>query len=270
MEIHISRREVMNNIIRFKDNLLDFKEEEKNKQKNLEKRLYRALVNRKTGDIRFISNGLGLDLKNSHKEQLLEDWQEIQIDVETTAKNQAHFEAKDKHDNALQSNKLEPLAWHILHETLETLNHMAILHTAESSQILPEEAALQDLSDIHLSTMHGTIQEIRGWKGSIDRVGAEIQLKDQPIGTYILRSGDDLTRITATRLADANKMTIEPYICTCVEKNKKISDVLLLHTPQGWTLYRDNPDLFDPEYVYVLSLHGVLMHLHKIAKYPLI
>jgi len=247
--MHISRREVLNNIIRFKDNLL-----ERPGQLNKQKRSYRGLLNEETGDIRF-----------SGKIPGPEHWKEIQIDVETGKRNEGCFQILDSRDKPLDPKQMALLAWRILQETMETLNQIASRHPSETKEMLPEEAAVQDLSEIHFSPFQ-SIEEIPGWVGPIDRMEAERLLKNKPIGTYLLRDGLDIAKVIARELADSNKMKVRSYICTVVEPEKKISDILLLLTDKGWILYRDNPDLHDSEYVY---RNSPVELLHRLPFSPL-
>jgi hypothetical protein len=259
MDIQISRREVLNNIIRFKDNLLIQKES--SRQEKGAKRLYRAHLNRQTGDLRFVEKGAHL--------QRNKEWREVQINVDEDENYLAHFDARDEKNQPLEPSEIEPLAWHIFAETLDTLNLIASQHPLTEPQMLPEEAALEDLSEIHLAAITSKVQETPGWKGEIDRMEAEKKLQHQLPGTYLFRSADAITRVLAKELAHANHMAVQPFLVTIRDTEEKIDEALLLQTNRGWTVYRDNPDLTDSEYLYFTSLQEALKQLEKRAQQPL-
>ncbi len=231
--IRITRKEVLNNILQIKDNLLKSK---------------KVLLNRKTGAIQFQDKAL------FHP---ADPWREIHIQVDSLA----HFAAKNERDEPLKSSELEPVAWRIMTETLEALNLITSLH--------PEETALESLSKINLLASLEKIEELPGWKGKINRFKAEEKLFDQPYGTYLLRYPDTITQTMAEALAQSNQMDITPYLITIKGMHSSISEVLLLQTNQGWTVYRDNPDLKDLEYFYFNSIQGALKKLLPKAHLPL-
>ncbi len=101
------------------------------------------------------------------------------------------------------------------------------------------------------------IQEFPGWVGSLGRLDAERRLKNQSVGTYVLREGDEITfRATSHLLLHSH-----PYLMTVVEEGNKIADYLLLKTDKGWVLYHDDPDLQDQDYTYLESLSHLLSSL---------
>ncbi len=260
MAIRISRREVLNNIIRLKDKLSDEKEDFN--QGKWGKRFYRALLNRQTGDLRFLDE----------KAQIVPstEWQEIQIDVEGNANQPAHFDVRDRKNQPLKSKGVTPLAWRIMAETLETLNLIAAHHPPLKRDLLPEEAALEDLSEIHLVQSKDNIEEMPGWKGDIDRIDAELHLEQQPAGTYLLRHAGNMTQLLASNLAKSNQTKVDPYLITIKDVDNKMAEQLILQTDQGWTIYRDNPNLNDTKYYsYFSSFHEALRNLEPRAKMAL-
>ncbi|MDE3045645.1 MAG: hypothetical protein KGJ02_03265, partial [Verrucomicrobiota bacterium] len=243
MAIQISRREVMNNLIRFKDALL----EQNQGKEDSTGRTYPVLVNRKTGDIRFAERVSQLEHrlpKPGKPATSLADWREVRIHVSTENPKIVHFELLDERETELKSDGMEILAWNILNETIQVLNQIAESHPPSSPEVLPEEAVLQDLSEIHLASPSVSIQAMPGWHGPIDRYEAERLLRDEPAGTYLLREGDSLTKEITELLGEK----IYPYLCTIIESEQRISDILLLQTPKGWTLYEDCFDLTETTY----------------------
>jgi len=113
------------------------------------------------------------------------------------------------------------------------------------------------------------IEHLPGWSGKMDRRTAEHRLQNKPVGTYLFRQSDEYSSATVAQLELSNRMKIRAYLCTIVEPGDAVSDVMVLHTGQGWIIYHDNPDLTDSEYVYSPSPSSLLMHLGKKARFPL-
>src|SRR5580704_10637929 len=109
MNIPITRREVLNNLIRFKDNLLEMEEVSEESERS-----YAILVNRHTGDIRFTRKIETLKREFPTTPKGMErssDWGEAHL----LAKDQGesvHFRFTEKLTG------LDPMALGILFETL--------------------------------------------------------------------------------------------------------------------------------------------------------
>ena len=109
-----------------------------------------------------------------------------------------------------------------------------------------------------------------GWVGSISRFEAEKYLEGKEVGTFVLREGDELSSRMLSALERANHEHLESCLLTVVEPGEKIAEYLIVHTPQGWTFYQDNPDLRDKgQYHFSPSLSQLLEKIHAIAKKPL-
>lgn len=273
MAYEISRREVMNNLVRFKDSLLEMKDLD-TKSGRSKKRVYKLLLNRKTGDMRFAKKITALEYRISKKTVETEaagDWKEVRMVVfEKKKAKPSHFEINDPHDAPLKPSDVDPLAWKIASETLTILNQKAaeIEHLPES--VLPEEAVLEDLSSIHLGAPKEEIEDLPGWMGTLDRLEAELRLNQKPVGTYLLREGDKVTRRASYHIGEENFLSIHPYVLTVVEEEGKISDILILKTNMGWMFYHDNPNLKDKDvYSYYSSPRELLGSIQKVARYPL-
>ncbi len=275
MGLEISRREVLNNLIRFKDSLLD-RRDERSEQLPRGRRSYKVLLNCKTGDMRFAKKISSLEhhISRSRKVGRGEtpgDWKEIQIIVsQETPAEVAHFEVLDAKNRSLNPADIEPLAWKIASETLDILNQKAEQVKGENKDLLPEEVVLKDLSSIHISVSKDRIEDLPGWMESLSRIEAEQMLQGKPVGTYLLREGDELTVSISFHVAEENLLQIRPYLLTVVEQEGKVSDILLLQTGKGWTLYQDDPNLKDPVlYKYFSSPQGLLRQISGIARFPL-
>lgn len=269
----ISRREVLNNLIRFKDNLLEMRGEEEKRhkerdqgdeQKKKGERTYKVLINRRTGDMRFaqrISNIEHHISRTGKSKVLTEDWKEARLIVHT--EDRIHFEMKDLSD-------LEPLSQRIANETVEILNQKADELKSIPREMLEEEAVLQDLSTIHLGSPEDQIQNLPGWMGSVGRLDAEKMLMNKPVGTYLLREGDEITISSAFHFEEQIHLNIHPYLLTVVESEKKIADIILFQTAKGWTFYHDDPNLKDPIYHYFHSPKALIASIGQIAQRPLL
>jgi hypothetical protein len=271
--IEISRREVLNNIIRFKDALV----EDKNAFLGQGEQSYPVLLNSRTGDIRFAQKMSSLEngvMSGRKPKSVHTDWKKVQLHI-AEQENKVRFEFTDEANHSLPSQGFEPLAWRVAQETLQVLNDIIAKHSplakTELSGRMQEviRAALQDLSQIRLSTPKGQLEHLPGWKGAIDRMSAEKALKKASKGTYLLREGDAGTQAIAFHLSEANRTRVRAYLCTVVESEDKISDILLLQLPRGWTLYHDNPNLSDERYVYVTSPQGLLLQINHRARHAL-
>jgi hypothetical protein len=177
---------------------------------------------------------------------------------------------RDSQNHTLKPSELEPLAWRVASETLDILNCKAEEVKGQFPDMLVEEAVLLDLSSIHLSSAKDRISDLPGWLGSVSRVDAEQMLNGKPVGTYLLREGDELTLAIAFHFEEENHLHIHPYLVTVVENEGKISDILLLQTSKGWILYFDDPNLNDLVlYEYYPTVQAILHHINHTAKHPL-
>lgn len=276
MVYEISRREVLNNLIRFKDNLLEMREEERQRRgvgEGEQERKYKVLLNRRTGDMRFAQKISALEhhiARRGAKKEAPEDWKEVQIIVyQKNPKEPAHFEVRDTHNHVLKAADVDPLAWRIANETIDVLNHKAKEVKAARGEMLTEEAILNDLSSIHLSVQRERIEDLPGWMGTLSRIDAEKILEGKPIGTYLLREGDEIAVASSFHFAEENLISIHPYLVTVVEEENKIADILILQTTKGWIHYEDDPNLKDPSYQYYPSPQTLLRTLSKIVRQPL-
>lgn len=283
MGLEVSRREVLNNLIRFKDSLLELRGEkegreqqgqEEEQERRKEGRSYKVLLNRKTGDMRFAQRISSLEhhiARKGAKKETPEDWKEIQIIVhQKNPKEAAHFEVRDAQNRVIKPAEIEPLAWRVASETLDVLNLKAEQVKGQLPGMLPEEAALNDLSSLHITSAKERIEDMPGWMGGISRTEAEEMLDGKPLGTYLLREGDELTIAITFHFEEENHLRIHPYIATVIEKEGKISDILLLQTNKGWILYFDDPNLNDQViYEYYPSANAIMNHIKKIAQHPI-
>lgn len=271
MVIGITRREVLVNLIRLKDSLLEKRMDGSVPQEKEEERVYEALLDRTTGDLRFAQkiNNLESQIAQKGKSRAHpSDLIKVQIRV-IQLKGETHFEICDETGRPLNLSGLQQLAKRIVRETIDVLNQKGREPAGESG-LLPEEAALQDLSQIHLSPPRERIEELPGWKGSLSRLEAEELLARSPVGTYLLREADSLTGEASEQLSKSNAAHVRACVITFVEEEGKISDILLLETDKGWTLYKDDPNLRDRIYQFHSSPQALIHTLSRCASHPFI
>src|SRR3990167_5020582 len=173
MGLEITRREVLNNLIRFKDNLLEMRSDKKLRHDEGD-RVYKVLMNRKTGDMRFAQKIQSLEPhlpRNSAQKSELAEWKEVRIIV--GRKEGVHFDVVDAENHVLKPSDLDPLAWRIAKETMDVLNQKGKEVSGRDTSILPEEVVLHDLSSIHLSVQAEQLEDLPGWVGHVGRVEAE-------------------------------------------------------------------------------------------------
>jgi hypothetical protein len=239
MNIQISRREVLNNLIRFKNNLLD--QEEKIDVPVQGKRSYAILVNRRTGELRFEApkKKAGSKLRSS-------DWEECRILVESR-EEEVHFRLTDMKGSSVEPKHLESLAVAILFETLDVLNYLASLYHPDPQE-LPENTVLEHLSDLHISVVAEPIESTPGWRGALSRVEAEKILSGAAPGTYLLRDGGKIVDGVAEQLGQSNETTVKLYVLAFVDAQGEVAEHLLVQTEWGWTVKRDESNLSRYEY----------------------
>lgn len=269
MVIGITRREVLVNLIRLKDSLLEKRSDGSVPQEKEGERVYEALLNRSTGDLRFAQKINTLEAhiaqtgkSRAHPSELMK----VQIRV-IRLKGETHFEICDETGRPLNYSGLQQLAKKIVRETIDVLNQKG-REAAPESGLLPEEAVLQDLSQIHLSPPRERIEELPGWRGPLTRLEAEELLAGSPVGTYLLREADRLTEEASQELSKSNAIAVRSCVVTFVEEEEKISDILLLETDKGWTLYKDDPNLRDRVYQFHSSPQALIHTLSRHASHP--
>ena len=260
------RREVFNNIIRFRDNLSEKKPRAAKPRPS--KRVYLTLINRHTGDMRFAQkiSELEHDLAKHGKDANV-DWEEIHLTVEDE-RGVVHFRLSDVHGKHLKPSHFDALAWKIADETLKALNEIAETYEAAAKEELPEGVAL---AKVKASSEKHRIEDTPGFvQKHPTRLEAEKMLLDRPIGTYLISRGNETIQEVAKRLSETNGMMVRVYVLTVVERAEKISDILIVHTKFGWTVFADNPLLNSPIYHHSASLTALLEILHHRASKPMI
>ena len=261
MSIEITHPQVLENLVHFRESLFEMKKKGK-------RRVYTALLNRENGILRFAQKITVLETHFPGSGSLKSgpiDWKEIHIVAED--KGGLHFEILDGKDKPIHPNELGVVAWQVLSEMADVLNKK----TKERSnrEGLGEEAILRDLSNIQLRAKGARVEEMTGWMGTLGRFDAEKILETRPVGTYLLRAGDEMTLSLSFHASEENHTFVEPYLLTFVDPEEKISEVLMLHTAKGWAFFHDDPDLNQPFYHYFSTPQELVRSFSEHAKHPL-
>ena len=233
--------------------------------------VYQAIINKKTGDIRFIEYFKKLDeVYHRLKEEGLDedDWKIIRLTVdERKEETKKSFSMKEENDEELREEELEPLAKRVTHETLRVLNQKGEEIKKHPRKGRLEQAVLADLSTTHTKIQNEPIEENEAWMGTISRKDAEILLQGKSPGTYLFRQGDATTEAIGERLSQEKYRSLLCYVLTLVEQDNKFTDFLILIKEDRWVIYHDMPE-FQLEEKGYQDIEELLSHLREKAKYP--
>lgn len=252
--------------IRVFDNLRKFKEVVSHNPVHRKggEHVYLVLLNRKTGDMRFVQKISELEANiAARKREFPEEWKAVRMIVNEKSSS---FELFDNTNHRIKLTELERLAGKVTQETIHLLNQRAKVIKRNPEKTSLEEAVLSDLSAFRVK--RETIENFPGWMGSISRIEAEQRLADKPVGTYLLRKGDTVTESIGKNLSESYQQNIIPFLLSVAAGEGKVSEFLLLQTDWGWTLYRDDPYL--EEYEHFEKFSSLLSRIHPLAKNPLL
>ena len=124
----------------------------------------------------------------------------------------------------------------VIQETLDILNQ------AGKEALTGPEALRHCIRSIQME-LPFEVTAHPGWWGAISRIEAERLLLRQETGTYLLREGEEETRRLEWTVQKKHLFPIRCYVMTMIEEGGKISDQVLIQSPQGWMLYQDDLDL---------------------------
>ena len=268
MVIEISHKQILINLIRFQETL-ENRSPVATKRRNDKERVYLILLNLETGAIRFAQKIREFESQFPRiplEEELHKHWKQVRLIVQEQG-GSAHFAVCDVNEKPIGPSDVEkPLAWTIVSETMSVLNTISKVTQAVSGGLLPENVILShaNLSSIQLSPSHDRVEDLKEWVGHVDREGAERLLFYRPIGEYVLRELDLIMECTVNTLRCNNKISFfTSCLLTIIQEEDKISDILLIRTEQGWTVYQDEVNLNSPIYTYYPLIQSLL---HEILR----
>ena len=265
--IKIVSAEAFKNLSRFKESLSCLSEKER---ANSNQRSYQVLLNCKTGEMNFPQKISSFEVSHRAERRTTgggktENWKPVSLIVVQHSDGGVSFEVNDQHP---QVGNLEPLARRISNETLSVLNQFGKEISSSAPQGLAEERVLvRALTSVQRSLEGESAEQLPGWVGRIDRLEAEEILQGKPVGTFLIRKGEDVVQLSADALSRSNREPVQLSVLTFVEQGKKISERLILQTPDGWALYTDDPQL--REYTFYPSAQELLKAIQAIASTPI-
>lgn len=252
-------RTVFTNLSRFKESLSKIPPG----ASSLAQREYKVLLDCKSGEMRFPKEIRDLQFSISSKSRIsTQDWKDVRLIVVNENGN-ARFEIRDAQNHLLDSPDVKGVA----KRTLEVLNGEAQKIRGVVSKLLPEQVALQNLTSIQVQTRRHEIESLPEWAGAMTFEEAEKKLENAPIGTYLIRWGDDVA-LMIDRMKMEYRCDIQPYSLTFAAEEKKISEILILQLPWGWIKYQDEPDLRSSLYTVYTSAQELLKSLNTMAWIP--
>lgn len=254
-------RTVFTNLSRFKESLSRISP---GILSSTSRREYKVLLDSKSGEMKFPTGIRNLQFPLSSKgKSSSQDWMNVRLIVIDENGKKTRFEIRDAQNHLLES----PDQMGVAKQTLEFLNGEAEKIQAVASHFLPEQIALQNLSSIQVQARRNEIEALPGWAGHLTIQEAENKLKNAPIGTYLVRSGDDVA-LMIDRMKMEYCFDIQPYSLIFAAEEEKISEVLILRLPWGWIQYQDEPDLRSSLYTVYKSAQELVDGLKTVARIP--
>lgn len=156
--------------------------------------------------------------------------------------NEKHFSWKD----------LEPEAFFNLKETIKTMQFISrFLPRLKSFPLILKEFSLTNL-DALLSRFPGQDIVHEAWHDLNRKECEQLLLRHSP-GTYLFRK-DEFASILEEELSSTHKQKMMCITLSYVSSIKKISDLTLVNTKDGWSIYDGSPNLEEPTYPTIDSL----------------
>ncbi|MCI0382210.1 MAG: hypothetical protein L0207_04065 [Chlamydiae bacterium] len=235
MKVAILNPSVKKNVLLFRE-LFRRLYEKRKKEKEMEQKIYKAFINRHTGEIA---------LRVISKER---DWKPIVIELKYLSGIATEFEIMEpeKMESEFTFSDLEPLAYKVMGETIKTLNSLCFDPTSKGEDI---EKIYKQLSDVEIDetepNLSGKPDLIKQAWHKIDREEAERLLEEAVIGAFLFRK-DKFTTLLERDL-NKNGKTIDCFNITYKEWDEKISEkILLCINDHKWAFYNDDLDLECP------------------------
>ena len=161
--------------------------------------------------------------------------------------------------------ELQPEAFFNLKETIKTIQFIScFLPKLKNLSSILKEFSLTNL-DLLLNRFQSQDIVHETWH-DLTRKECEQLLLNHPPGVFLFRK-DEFASILEEELSLAHKQKMSCITLSFVSSPKKISDLTLVKTKDGWSFYNDNPDLEEARYPTVYSL---LDSMRGVCNTPLI
>jgi hypothetical protein len=264
MKIHVQNDTVRQNIELFRT-LVARQSQKVNIKTPLQERTYTLFINRITGEMHFPD--LDAEDPPSAGDDFLNAkiWKPIEIHIKEYDEEEGVFDVAEEGTSwrFFRCDDLEPSAYKVLAETVKTLNFVSKKLHLEMEKIIRELTGLEIESLPAVLMGKDIIHE--AWH-QVDRIGAEMLLRDQIEGTFLFRK-DSFACILEEQLKNHFQLHIKCVTLTFLEENGKVTDKTLVAKEGLWLIYDDDPNLVGPSYS---SIHHLLEGIQHILKTPLL
>ncbi len=205
-----------------------------------------VFLHRAKGEIRFFDNyAEPLDPK---------EWTCIRFHFSPSTISQESFslDISNVNEKHFSWKELEAEAFFNLKETIKTMQFISrFLPKLKSFPSILKEFSLTNL-DTLLSHLPGQDIIHEAWH-DLTRKECEQLLLSRPPGVYLFRK-DEFASILEEELSSTHSQKISCTTLSYVSSVKKISDLTLVKTKDGWSIYTGNPNLEEARYPTVDSL----------------
>lgn len=219
------------------------------------KKGYKAYLNCKTGELRFI--------RQKGKDFPKDQWMAIILLLHPGREGAFEVLSADNKE-AFDLSHLDKGAEKLFYETLKTLNELAYhpQHARDTFWILQQIASL----DFILSDQEEGVRNLvhDAWY-NVDRLEAEELLSGKQFGTYLFRK-DEFAQDLEDTLNGNSSSPVTCITLTYTEKKGKICEKTLVYKEGKWLFYDDDPTLSEVGYD---SVKELLSHQAKMLQQPL-
>ncbi|MES2199873.1 MAG: SH2 domain-containing protein [Chlamydiota bacterium] len=205
-----------------------------------------VFIHRANGEIRFFDH---------YAETLIpSEWTCIRFHFSPSTLSQESFsiDVSNVNEKHFSWEDLQPEAFFNLKETIKTIQFISrFLPKLKSFLSILKEFSLTNL-DVLLSRFPKQDVVHEAWH-NLNRKECEQLLLSHPPGVFLFRK-DEFASILEEELSSAHKQKMTCITLSYVSSLKKISDLTLVKTKDGWSLYNDSPGLEEARYPTVYSL----------------
>jgi|GEM_PF-1385020 len=254
MKLKVESDVVRRNVELFKV-LLKKSSQQTTSNTELQDKIYQAFIHKKSGELRF--NEVSPEMTSGE----LSLWRPLSFKVFTSPARKEKLEC-ELIEQSLESSEegIQPEALRVLQETVKTIRLMSRL--LPSLQSLPR--LFLEFSQIHLEVSGLKVAKVDivhdAWH-QMDRLQTEALLSDKESGAFLFRK-DEFAAILEDQLTNAHDRQIKCVTLSYLDAGRKICDLTLVKTDQGWLIYNDDPNLDEPTYpdmdAFLDNMKGVL------------